>query len=257
MWTIVGKNLKNMTNNIGILLYLSIIPIFQIYITDKIIKDASKTIIPVQSIFSSTKILSKSSNSNMQYFAIGILVQFILIAGVVAGAMVTEEREEKTLLRLFVAPIKRYSIVSAIFISNSIIIFFITFMIICVCGSIFKIAWASSIINLGVVSLIAVFVASSFALLIASIFKSSKIAGGVMSVIIIMMTFASGAYGDMNKNSFISKLTLNKWINNCYVALMDGKSLSEMIYSISVLVIISIIFLLVSIIVFRKEKVYE
>lgn len=257
MWAIAGKNIKNMANNIGIIIFLSIIPIFQIFIVNKIIEEASNSGVAVEAVFSSTRILSKTTEGNMQYFAVGILVQFVLMAGVIAGAMVTTEREENTLLRLFAAPVKKFEIIGGILISNSIMILLITLIITGVCGLVFDIIWAHSYVNFIIVTLVAVLAVTSLALIVSAIFKSPKIAGGVMSVVIIMMTFASGAYGDMTKNSLVSKFTINKWINDCYIALMDGKSLLDMGTSIVILIIISLILLMISVIIFGKEKIYE
>lgn len=257
MLSIAYKNIKGMIKNPFLIIFLTIIPIFLIGIIKSMV-DKSEGFINGASSLVEVIILSKSKESILlQSFSATLLVQFLLLGSMVAGAMLVGEREKNTLIRMFAAPIKKSEMLMGILIGHSTIVFLICFLIIMLSNLIFKVSWGNSWINVFIVTIFAVYVATSLALIISGIFKSTKVAGTVSSFIVIFMTFASGGFTAGKGFKGISKFTINKWIADAYLKLMEGGNIHSIKVELLILAIMGTVFMIIASAIYRKENIYE
>ncbi|WP_315115998.1 ABC transporter permease [uncultured Clostridium sp.] len=258
MWTIAYKNIKDMFKNIFLLGFLIIIPLFLIGIINsmagtggEMVNDHSNSIIEIV-ILSASK-----DNSSIQYFATTTLVLFTLLGSMIAASMLVGEREKNTLLRMFAAPIRRSEMLGGILIGHSLIVLLISSAIIILSNLIFGVNWGSSILNIIVVTIFGVYVATALAFIVSGVFKSTKVAGTVASFIVIFMTFASGGFTGGDGFGVISKFTINKWISDGYLKLMEGGDLNSIKINLIILGIMGTVFMIIASIIYRRENIYE
>lgn len=259
IWNIAYKNIKVMCKNIFLIIFLTIAPLFMIYLF-KMLSDNVEAVQNGGAVkgFVEIVILSQAKNSLLvQSVASGILVQFLLIAGAIAASMIVSERENNTLMRIFASPIDRVKILLGTLVGHSIIVITIAAFVIGASHYLFGVSWGDSWLNVFIVTLFAAYVTASFALLVSGIFKNSKITGGVLSVIIIIMTFMSGGLIQSEKLDTVSKFTINKWIAEAYSKLMEGQALSSLLQNFIIMGIMGTVFLLIANMFFRKENIYE
>lgn len=259
VFCIAYKNIKMMYKNILFLIFLVAVPIFQISLIKMIVDNAAKAESSrVPQGFVEISIISKGTTMfAIGEFSTGIVVQFILLAGILAGAMIVKEREENTLIRIFAAPISKIKILSGILVGHAIIILTISAVIIIAVKLLFGISFGNSWIDIGIVTIFAVYVSSGLAFLITGVFKSPKIAGAIMSVVIIIMTFLSGGMIPGKQFDDISKFTINKWISDSYLKLMEGNSLSSISKNLLIIGIMGTVFMTIAAVVYRRESIYE
>lgn len=258
--SIANKNIKEIFKNIYLLLFLIAVPLMQIYIINIVSEKASTDMSSLpEGAF--TKIVLLGGNiesiSLTQKFASGILVQFLLLTAMIAASTIVSERENKTLIRLFVAPLSKLKLLIGILLGHSVVVLFVTSAIILLTKIVFKINWGNSLINLVAVILICVYVTAALAFLISVIFKSAKLAGGIMSVVVVIMTFLSGSFNPQAEPSTLSNFTINKWMADSFLAIMEGKGLNSIFINIAVLIGIGTLFLILSSMIYRKENIYE
>lgn len=252
--TIAKKNIRMLFRNVLFIIFLIVIPIVMVFFIDMIMDNAVVT--NDSHSFVETVIL-KQNNNFTQTYTTGILVQFMLIASVLAASMVVTERENNTLMRMFIAPISKLKIIFGMLIGHSVFVTIIASLIIGLTSILFGIDWGDSWINIIIVTVFAVYVATSLSFIVSGIFKNGKVAGSVMSIIVVIMTFLSGSMVQDDKFNVISKFTINKWISDAYLKLMSGGTLESIRTNIFILVIMGTFFMLIASILYRKENIYE
>ncbi|MCG8482987.1 MAG: ABC transporter permease [Clostridia bacterium] len=258
MFAIANKNLKMLFRSVLFIIFIIGIPIFMIYFMKMTIDNTSVLINSSQSQgFIEMVVLSPSmDNFFLQTFVSGILVQFLLIASTITASMVVSERENNTLMRMFIAPITKVRMLAGISIGHTVFFLIITFVIILTTYFLFGIYWGSWI-SILIITLLAAYVATAFAFVITGIFKNGKTAAVVMSIVISIMTFMSGSIVQGDKFDLVSKFTLNKWIADAYLKLMTGQTLANLLTNILTLGIIGTVFMIIAVLIHRKEGIYE
>ncbi|MFZ5351728.1 MAG: ABC transporter permease [Bacillota bacterium] len=252
------KNFKSIGKNYLLLGFLILIPIMQLYMIHVITNNANAAAAVVYESFVDVIFTSKVSYINlMQAYTAGILVQFILLTGMIAGSAIVGERESNTMLRLYSAPISRLKLLFGILLGHSTVILLVAASIIAAAALFFDVSWGASWINVIIVTLAAILTAAAMAFLISGIFKSSKVAGGVMSIVVIGMTFLSGGIIQSESLDIISNFTINKWISEAYLMLMQGKGIQDIMSNLIILALLSITMLLAASMIYRRENIYE
>ena len=253
---IAHKNIKAMFQNIPFLIFLIIMPLFQVYFIN-MMTDTQDFAKPLYNYVEMVILNPSQNNALIQVYTSGILVQFLLIAGILAGAMVISEKENNTLARTFSTPVTRGQVLGGILSGHTINVMLITMIIIVSTHLLFDVNWGNSWFNVFVVSLFAVYVAATLAFIVSGLFKNGKLAGGVMSAVVIVMTFMSGGIIQGEQFDKISNFTINKWISEAYLKLMEGGTISDIKTNLLVLGIMGSIFLITAYIVYKKENIYE
>lgn len=257
--TIALKNLRLMLQNVAIVPLLIGMPVFQILL----IKEVMDQSIPVvrqtinSSIMEVVFLQQRAETSMAQNFAASLLVMFILIAGIMAATFLIDEKEQKTMLRVFSTPIRRIEYITGNLLGHSIFMMCIALSIISITKYGIKIDWGTSWTMLSLVTLLVMFVAISFGYCFAGIFNKSKLANGVMSFVIVAMTFLSGGLSFNGSFRGFSNFTINKWGFEAYIALMRGEAFAEIKFNILILFLLGCSFTIISALLYRRENIYE
>ncbi len=256
--TIAKKNLKLLFGNVLFIIFLIVMPILMLYFMKMTINNIDPIDNSIGTGFVEMVFLeSGTGDSLIQMLYSGILVQFLLLASVIAGAMVVGEREDNTLMRMFAAPISKLKILVGILIAHLVFVLLVTFAIIAGTHLLLDIYWGSSLGSIMIVALFAAYVGTSLAFIVSGIFKTSKTAGAVMSIVVVAMTFLSGGFVQGQQLDTISKFTVNRWIAEAFVKLMSGGVFEDILINISILAVMGTVFLLIALIIYRKENIYE
>ncbi|MBM7615699.1 ABC transporter permease [Alkaliphilus hydrothermalis] len=257
LWSIAVKNFKDLAKNYLLLFFLILIPLMQIYLISDISQNAAQGGIDLQEGFVELITLTSGSSDLLQTFTAGILVQFLLITSMIAGATIVAEREQNTMMRIYAAPVSKIKMLTGILLGHSATVLMITSIIIVSSFKLFDVSWGDSWINTMIVTLMGVFVGTAMSFLISAIFNNPKIAGGIMSIVVIGMTFMSGGLIQTDKLDTVSKFTINKWIAESYITLAQGGGLQDIIMNLTIIALIGTVLILTASFLYRREDLYE
>ncbi|QOR36765.1 ABC transporter permease [Clostridium sp. 'deep sea'] len=190
--------------------------------------------------------------------AIVVLAQFFLISSVVASGSLIQVKTNKTLMRIFTYPITKSKILIAHFLSVIIELTVVMSLVMILISVIFKVVWSINYFGLVITSLLCIILCSSFGLFLSLLFKNGNIASGIMSGVVILMSFLNG---DMTSGKLPFKnsdfFTLNKWITSAFNKLYISNNFSNLYKDILVILCLGLGFTILSIVLFSKENSYE
>jgi|GEM_PF-6922653 len=199
--------------------------------------------------------------TSRSFFAVTTMVMFLLVAGSTGAIRLIEERETKTLLRVYAAPVTKSQVLLGNLLGQMTVTCCQAFLIILATGRLFGIVWGDWG---GIIAATAAvsFVSTAMAFLVACLFNSARVAGGAVPVFVSAMTFVSGGMTGIENLSpvfrTLSDFTLNKWANGAYFSLMLGGRSSDIGTNLAVLAGAGLgITLLAMILANRREAFYE
>jgi ABC-type multidrug transport system permease subunit len=260
VWSIAFNNIKRVFSNFAMILVLIILPISQIVIMQTIMDGVAPVTVTAAPIdkFIDVFVLGKAINLPMiQLFAGGTIVEFLLIGGVIAAAMIIAQKEDKTFMRMFTCPLRFSSIIIGNLIGMSITIFIVAAAFLAVTFLFLGISWGSSWLNVLIVTAAITYVAVALGLLASALFKSVKIGAAFLSFFIITMQFLSDSFTFSGNFDATSKFTINKWAYDAYNKLMEGQTLNSILTNLLVLGIIGTVMVIAAILLYRRERIYE
>ena len=159
----------------------------------------------------------------MDYYAAGMGIMYLLFTANFGAQRFLQERHDKTLARIMQSPVSRLQIVSGKFLG----IFFMgvcQFAVIVFAGALlFGVKWGDPL-GVIILSLAAAFGATGIALIIAAFAKTPASVDAIGSLIILSMSALGGSMFPVFSMppilQTISKITLNSWAMDGFVALM-------------------------------------
>lgn len=189
--------------------------------------------------------------SAIQYYSAAMVAMYILFVGMIGTSSIIEERENNTLMRLFTTKASRTDIVLGKFFGVFLIGLMDIAIIILFSKFAFGVTWGSSIGGLLLLSVTLSFAASGLALMIATLFKSSKAVNTLNPVIVMVMGFVGGnmiPVYEMNMNfQKVGNFLLNTWGMRGYLNLMINNGIQSILLPSGVLFGMGILFLLIGI----------
>ena len=121
--------------------------------------------------------------------------------------------------------------------------------------------WGNSLILLFAITISVVFVAASMSFLLSMVLNSEKAAAGVISVLMLLMSFLGGSFTPLDGNSTlsaISYMTINKWAFDGFQKIMAGGNISSISTNLLVLIATGSILMVISVVLFKKRgSLYE
>lgn len=256
IWNIAYKNMKSFFTNVFFMIFLTSFPLTIMALFSNAFNTSN--IMNSSEQFVKVTLLTTNLDYTNNLFAGNIFVMFLLITSVMAAGLIINEKEEKTLMRMATLPISKRQLILGLILGLVIEITLLSVGIQIISHYLFGIYWGSNIGEIFIITILSVIVVSSLGIFMSAIFKNGKTAGGIMSGVVIIMTFLSGSMTNgipIFKNS--DYFTLNKWISACFKGLMLGKSLNDILINILVLILVTTLFLVTAIFLFRKEEMYE
>lgn len=178
----------------------------------------------------------------------GFAVMFLLFSILGGANKIIEERQNKTLRRILVAPIQKKDVIIGKWAGMTIQGFCQAIVMFGAAKLIFHISLGSNIFNLLVFLFIIAAVAGAIGICIASIVKSFSQANGVAMLLFMGMSALGGSWWPLEVTpSFmqtIGKFTLNYWaITGIRKLILFNQPLTSLILEISVLALIGIVFI--------------
>jgi len=256
---IAVRNIKTVLFNKLLVLLIVIMPVLQMFIMSTVIESAE---VPqngtVASGFTEIILLGQTGGASLiRFFAASTLVQFLMMTGIIAAAMVIGEKEKHTLARVFSTPLKKRQIIAGNLLGHLVTTLTVALAVLVLAKLLLGIDWGNSLIDILVVTVFVVCTITALGFVFSGLFRNMKLAVGVMSFTIMAMTFLSGGFTSGDQFSVTSRFTLNKWAFDAYIGLMEGKNLWDIKFNLAVLAVISIVLGIAACILYRRENVYE
>jgi ABC-type multidrug transport system permease subunit len=193
----------------------------------------------------------------IQLFTASTMVQFLLISGIIAAVMIVTQREDKTLMRVFSCPVSHGSIILGNLLGLSTVILIVAMIFIAITSMLLGISWGGSWLNIVIVTVFVIYAAASMGFLFSAIFRNVKLAGPIMSFVVMTMTFFSDSFTFSGQMDATARFTLNKWAYSAYNGLMEGRNLDAVYNNLLILGLSGTALLIIAILLYRRERIYE
>ncbi|MCX8132202.1 MAG: ABC transporter permease [Clostridia bacterium] len=257
VWHIAVKKIKTMLLNPVMMLILVGLPLFQMFIMKTILGsfNVDNSGQKAEGFVEVTLVGLKISLTSLN--AASTLVQFLLVTGVIGASLFIQEREKNILVRIFSVPVRKSHIVLGNLIGQVLVTALVAAVIITLSRIALGIDWGESWLGVFVVTLFVLYVSTALGFIFSGLFRSFKVANGVMIFLIMFMTFLSGGFSLDEQFDATSRFTINKWAFDAYAKLMDGQPIWNVVTNLAVLAVIGTVLLIAACIVNRRENIYE
>lgn len=192
---------------------------------------------------SSQNVNSKIEQSKL---SLGILTMFILMfIGTISGSLL-EDKNKKTFMRNFCAPIREHEMMLGYLISNTLLGCIQIIIFLCVSTLIFKTEWGTSILNVFIVLLFFMIASIGFTVGIAGFISDQQKFNMVVMLSAVTTSFLGGEMLPIKfmNNIFqkIANFIPQKWVIDSYMKLALGKSLLDIRFNLLILLLFGLVF---------------
>ncbi len=195
--------------------------------------------------------------TGFQYYTAGMLLMFTLFGAMLGVDSIISERENRTLMRMFCAGVEKTHIIIAKTLGTLLICCLQILILILFTRYVFGVEWGASKSGVFLISLAVAFACTGFAILIASISNTKKMADAVGNISVQAMAILGGCTFPIfmfpKALQHVSRFTITRWGLQGYLALMEGRGLFDISQHIMVLAGMGIIFMIFGIWRLRLE----
>ncbi len=191
---------------------------------------------------------SQNVNSKIEQskLSLGILTMFILMfIGTISGSLL-EDKNKKTFMRNFCAPIREHEMMLGYLISNTLLGCIQIIIFLCVSTLIFKTEWGTSILNVFIVLLFFMIASIGFTVGIAGFISDQQKFNMVIMLSAVTTSFLGGEMlpVEFMNNIFqkIANFIPQKWVIDSYMKLASGKSLLDIRFNLLILLLFGLVF---------------
>ena len=213
-----------------------------------------------QSVYTSSVSLDRGSKPRaMDYYAITMLTLIMMYASMSGISTITEERRDKTLFRIFGAPVRNSQILVAK-VTGTVIATILQALILFIFDSVFlKVQWGSNLLPIFIIILAQIIMMVSVGVGSAYLFKNPTSGMSLLQSLIPILVFLGGGYvnlellgvgGLLEKITYISPV---RWINKTLLQIIYANDYSTFGTTIMICLIIAVVFLSLSAVLSRKE----
>lgn len=192
--------------------------------------------------------------SASQYYAVSMLVMFLLYSGLMASSSLFEEKDNRTLYRLQSAPIPSSNIFIGKLTGASLIA--VMQAVVIVLGSIwlFGVHWGDRPLLLVLICTLVTLGSMTLAVIITLLSGTAAGARGVMQAVIIAMTFVSGGFTPIAVEwmRWVNTVTVNYWAMQSMLRIMLHSSDAQILSHIGMLAVVTVGLTAVAWITYRK-----
>jgi ABC-2 type transport system permease protein len=202
---------------------------------------------------------SKKAPGSLDYYAVTMITLIVLYGSLNGAWAIKREKMVKTESRLFAAPVKGYEIflgkLFGCFLITALQILFVVLFSKCVLGA----YWGKDMLSVGLIMVGEILMALSVGIGIALAVKDENAMSSIINALIPIMAFLGGSYIPINidKNSIwntVLNISPVTWTNkSIFKVIYDGNK-DLMAHSLCVNIGISLVFLLIAIVLFKKEE---
>ncbi|MCP3771837.1 ABC transporter permease [Paenibacillus sp. MZ04-78.2] len=195
----------------------------------------------------------------LQYYAVSMLVMFMMFAGTVAAISLVSEREDHTMLRLRSMPVTMNQIVFGKMLGNGLLILMQALVIIGVTHHVYGVYWGDRPVIILAVCLAVTLVSMALAMLASLFCRNVKSVSMALQIVIFLMTILSGGL-DLEVNGElvqIAEFTVNHWANRSLLELMLDGDTQLVLHYVKVLAAIASALAAVAFMAYRKVGYHE
>ena len=170
--------------------------------------------------------MSGRDYSALQYYAAHMLVMFLLYAGMAAGLSIVEEKESRTMDRIYAAPVKPSHVLAGKIAGHGLVGIGQTLIIIVFTLAFYGVEWGSRYVQLLAACLFTVAASVSLAVIIAALAPKVRTYQMIFMALTMGMTFLSGGFTP-ELGSFLERMgefTLSYWASQNFIHLMLGSA---------------------------------
>ncbi|OAB37715.1 hypothetical protein PMSD_09170 [Paenibacillus macquariensis subsp. defensor] len=195
-----------------------------------------------------------TSYSASQYYAVAMLIMFLLYAGQSASSSLYSEKDNHTLYRLQSMPIPQGHILLGKMIGSSVVAMIQSIVIISVSFLLYGTNWGQRPLLLMVTCILLILASMTIAAIVSLLAKSSSSANNIMQFLTVAMTFFSGGFIPIPVGFIqnIGGFTVNHWGMQSILQIMLNGKTSEIVSSMGVLAGICAALFVVTAVVYRK-----
>ncbi|MGI6112541.1 MAG: ABC transporter permease [Mahellales bacterium] len=185
--------------------------------------------------------------TGFEYYSVGMVVMFILFGAMFSVFSIIEERQDRTLDRLFSTGMGSLAFTAGKFIGSYITCLAQAAILIVFTNQVYKVSWGPSPWAVILTTLVVCFAASGFAIFIASVARTKKSADALQMLSIQGMSVLGGSmlplYAMPDTLRSISRFTINNWGIRSYLSLITGNTLRDVSLHMTILLAIGGVFL--------------
>jgi len=160
----------------------------------------------------------------IEYYAVGIAVMYLLFATNAGAETIFQERRNKTLERIKVAPVSEREILGGKLFGIFLIALLQFVMIIFFTAIFYRVSWGNSLLGIVIMIFFSVLAFSGLSTLLASLTKSKEQIGNIGPALSMIFGFLGGSMWPISAFpdwlNIISKLTPNRWAIDGFSKLM-------------------------------------
>lgn len=187
----------------------------------------------------------------LQYYTVSMTVMFVLYGGLFGSRSILDEKRDGTMSRLFTTKAVSRDIIAGKTIATFLISFLQILCLMLFTRFVYRVSWGPSVAGALLVSAALAFAATGFAMLIASLSKTEKMADALENLSVQLLAFLGGCqypfYAFPETLQKVSRLTLTRWGLDAYLTLMSGQGVSGAIVPAAVLGAMGLVFLSIGI----------
>jgi len=195
--------------------------------------------------------------TSFQYYAVSVLVMFLLYMGREAAVSIMTDKENYILQRMQAMPVHPSSIICGKILGNTIIALMQAFVIISITKYVYGVEWGHSWGLLLLAIFLIIVSAMGLGVLLLVRAKSAKSIHSIYQLIIIVMTAVSGGYSPIVGAEPISQFTISYWGTRGIFDIMLSSNMELILHKIMILGGVSAVLILISVMSYRKVVAYE
>lgn len=189
--------------------------------------------------------------TSLQYYTASMTVMFVMFGAMLGVKSILEEKQAGTMGRLFTTKATSREVMVGKTLATFAISFLQILVLVLFTRYVYKVSWGPSMLDAIAVSAVVAFAATGFAMLLAALSKTEKMADAVENIGVQVMAFLGGCqypiYAFPKAMHTISKFTLTRWSLDSYLAIMDGQGLAGVATPLGVLAAMGLGFLAIGI----------
>lgn len=193
--------------------------------------------------------------SALQYYAVSMLVMYLLFSSVTGVNMMLQEKDNQTLGRIIGAGVSKFQLIFGKCIGLATIGCLQSLVLVVFTSIVYKVSWGDSIYAIVLLSLCVILVSSGFGMFIAAVGKTLKAANSLGQILIMVFTALGGGmmpfYLFPSILKAMANITPNRHAMDAYYKLMQGAAFTEILPNCIILLAMGVAFMTIGISKFR------
>lgn len=195
----------------------------------------------------------------IDYYSLTMLTLIVMYGAMYGTASITDERKNKTLFRIFSAPVRNAELLISKIVGNVLAISGQIAFVFLIDKFFLNTYWGDNLLPIFIIILAQIIMVVSFGVGLGYLFKGSDAGMALIQTIIPVLAFLGGAYVNLDMigaSGFMAKLTSIspiKWINTTILQIVYAKDYSGFATTIIMCLAIAVLFLGLSALLSRKE----